>query len=406
MVFIKHLILFVKQYSMQLQRKWLSLPLILLFPILLIAMGTLIIATFFSPQEKEPIRVGLVDLDQSKETKMVVQLIESASQLGSYLDIESMDALESNEQLTQNTLSASIVFPENFVQNLYEGDKVKIHVLGNPQQPTNSQLIKSLIDSVTRHITASQANILTINYYARELGMPKDERDTLLFEQFKEFVFYAMGKDSVVSEETIINQTTSSPVLYFSMASWFITLTVWTFSLFNLLYQEGSVLLRQRMKLYGVTQIQQVIARIIVTIGTVMILFSLSLFFIHYFLKLDLVVNDYIRISGIIFLYILIALKLLALIELLIRSAKFRILLQIMFITFSLFFSGAIIPTIYFPIQFQAVIEGIYAKHAFYWLQEIVLNDRISVVWQPLLLTLIVSTCMLIAASIWKERVS
>src|SRR5690625_7555154 len=113
------------------------------------------------------------------------------------------------------------MFPENFTANLYEGNSVHLAIIGNPQQATESHLIKELLESVTRHISASQANILTINYYAKELNIDVETRNELLFEHFKSFIVYALGIARVIQEQEETNNATASHINYIALAALF-----------------------------------------------------------------------------------------------------------------------------------------------------------------------------------------
>src|SRR5699024_10223301 len=108
-------------------------------------------------------------------------------------------------------------------------------------------------------------NILTINYYASELGMDENERQTLLFEQFNEFLFYTLGKDQILKEEELENIATTSPIQYYGLAGWFIITTAWLLLFYIFFHQEDKFKIKQRMKLYRVTELPQIIAKIVVS---------------------------------------------------------------------------------------------------------------------------------------------
>src|SRR5699024_12448444 len=91
MTFLKLTFLFIKSNLKKLQRKWISLPLLLLFPILIITMIAVIFIMLFTPSETNPIKVGIVNYDESQETKMVIELLESTSQFGEIIHVSAMD---------------------------------------------------------------------------------------------------------------------------------------------------------------------------------------------------------------------------------------------------------------------------------------------------------------------------
>ena len=90
MHYMRHIQLFIKNHLMQLRRKWSSLPLLFMFPVIIVGLAAAIIITYFIPSENETVQVGLVNLDENEQTELIVQLIEHSSQLGSFIEIHSM----------------------------------------------------------------------------------------------------------------------------------------------------------------------------------------------------------------------------------------------------------------------------------------------------------------------------
>lgn len=401
----KHISLFMKNNGKHLWRKWYTLPLLLLFPIILFASLIFILTAYFSPDEEHTIQVGLVDLDQSEETQLVVQLIEDSSQLGSFIQLETMTESKAMRAIKSNQISAYITFPDNFTNNLYQGSSVELPLTGNPKKATESHVIKELLDSVTRHIRYSQANILTINDYMRQMPMDDATRQDILFEEFKHFFFYTVGKDKIINEKDVENQATSQTKQYYGVALWFIITTIWLFVVFQFLIKEESHRMVQRMKLYGVTQLQQHIARIIVTL--MMSGFFSFLFFIviNKLLNWELYIEDYGRIFLLSILYSCLYLVLLACLQTVITDRKFSLLIQSVFTIGTLFLSGAIIPVIYFPLKWQDYLPYVYTTDTFHWFIEIIVNDRFYADYWPLLIMNGMGIMLLLGLSAWKERV-
>ena len=406
MKFLKHILLFSKNNFMQLRRKWLPLPLLFLFPLTLIGLIVIIMLAFFSPSDNmEPIRVGIIDSDQSKETQLIIDLIDETSQLGAYIQLESISETEAIKKIDANELSTYIELPENFTANLYNGTPVTLPITGNPAQVTESHLIKELIDSVARHIRTSQANILTINYYAKTLSIDDASRNDLLFEQFKQFLFYTIGKDKVLNQKEITNIATASPTHYYGIAGWFIVVTIWLFAIYTFLHKEETTRLKKRMKLYGVTELQQVAVRIFTTLFITTVFAIIAFIGFTNFLNFELWKEDYLRIAIIMLLYSILILVTLAIIETVISKRKLCLLGQSVWIGVLLLLSGALIPTLYFPLKLQAFLPYVFSGEAFYWLQEIMLNGRFYADYIPLLLMNGAGFCVLIGLSSGKERV-
>jgi len=405
MYFFKHIWLFMKNNVKHLWRKWYSLPLLLFFPIFMIASILVIFIAYFSPGEEEAIRVGLVDMDQSEETQLVVQLIEESSQLGSFIQLESMDENKAKRAIDANQLSAYIAFPDGFTADLYKGTSLALPLIGNPKKPTESHVIKELLDSVTRHIRYSQANILTINTYLKQLPIGNEERNDMLFEEFKQFFFYALGKDKIIKEQEVDNQATSQTKNYYGISLWFTITTIWLFVIYQFFIQEESQRMTQRMKLYGVTLLQQYIARILITL-IVSAFFSILLFIgVNKLLQWNLYIEDYRRIFLISVLYSSLFLLILSSIQTIMSDRRLGLFIQSTFTIGTLILSGAVIPVIYFPLQLQSYLPYLFTHNAFHWLIEIIINERFYADYVPLFSMNILLALLLIGLSVWKERV-
>ncbi|MFD2627943.1 ABC transporter permease [Oceanobacillus kapialis] len=403
MHFMRNIQLFVKNNLLQFKRKWLSLPLLLLFPLLLTGLVLFVVLQFFMNEDQAPVQVGIVDLDQSEETQLVSQLIEETP-LSSFLELEGMAEEEAKEKIENDDLSAYLRIEQGFTEDLYQGRSVEFPIIGNPSQPAQSQLIRELIESVTRHIRSAQANILTINYYAKQLEIDSEVRSDLLFEQFKEFFFYTIGKDKIVNENQIDNAATSNPLNYYGLSFWFVFVTLWLFVFYNFLSKENTARLKQRMKLYGVTVLQQTIAKIAVSLITTMLLAGLALFLFHSLMDWGLTIKNFGSVMLLSLLYGIHFLVVLGIVDIFVISQKLRLFIQSLISGLFLLVSGALIPTIYFPMGVQNILSYMAPVEALHWMQEIILHNRSYVDSTPLLLLTLAAIFLFVSIAIAKER--
>ncbi|WP_042146277.1 ABC transporter permease [Paucisalibacillus sp. EB02] len=405
MHFLKLLSLFTKNNFLQLRRKWRSLPLLLLFPFLFIGLVSFIFVNYITSLDEKPLHIGLVDLDQSTETEMVLKLLAESSQLGDFLHMEQVSEDEAKKKIAQDELIAYILFPESFTKKLYNGESVIVSVIGHPNRQMESYFIKELVDSATRHISSSQANILTINYFAKQLDMDSETRNQIVLEQFNEFLLYAIGKDNVLDQQVLSNKVTTSPKEYFGLAAGFFILTIWVLSVYQLLFKEQSKEIQTRMMLYGVTELQQMIARVIVTFFLTTFLGILLFIGIIHLLQLDIPLENYARMFVLISIFNLTFLFVLTIIESIIDSKKIRLFLQIGLTAVLMLSSGSFIPDIYLPLYMQDYLQFVFSNQIFFWLEEILLNERIYVDYTPLLLSIIVGAFATVGISTLRERV-
>lgn len=401
---IRNTLFFVKQYNKQLlKKKWVTL-LLFLFPICLIGLLLILIAGLILPAENEPIRVVLVDEDETKESMLLTKLLEEIASDNQFIQVVTLPKKNAESLIEDHTISAYFSFPEGFTADLYEGESVTIPIVGNPSKPTESFVVKELVESMTRLLAAAQANILTINEYAKKVDMPTEEREEMLLRQFMDFTFYTLGKDKLLDEEVIKNVATSSPKNYYLLAGWFTLLSVWLFAFYTVAGKEEHVGMLVRMRLFGVTMWQRLFARMIVALGGGLVLASLTFFVIEQFVRFDLYMLDYLRFALFTFLYALLLLIGIAVIDVWVASRKIMLLVQSVFLFFVIFTSGAIIPTLYFPQAVQVLLPYIFSYESMGWMIDIVLEERNYADFTVMMITAGLGMVILWLSTVSKER--
>lgn len=402
---MKPIHLFLEQHVKKAGRKWYALPLLLLFPVLIIGLLALVAVTFLDQEDEEAIKIGLVDQDESEETEMVSDLLSDTEELGSLLEITPMSEEEAEENIKNDELVSYIVFPEGFTNDLYNGNATEISLIGNPNQPTNSYIVKELIDSVSRHIRAAQANILTMNKYAKDLPMTDGQRNQFVFGQFKDFLLHTMSRDQMVKEHEVTNQATEAPVYYFMFGGWFVIVTIWLLGFYAFFTDERTSGMKQRMRLYGVRDIQLICAKIISTFMLAGVFTAALLWLFQIVDIVELYMEDVGRIISLMSMYSFSFLACLALIETIVHAPKIKLLVQCCFTFIVLLLSGAIIPVLYYPSYIQQLLPYSFSTQTFHWVKEVVLNDRFFAEMLPLGVIMFVSLTTLLAVSWLKERV-
>lgn len=402
---MKPIRLFLEQHVKKVGRKWYSLPLLLLFPIIIIGLLALIAVTFLQQEDEEAIQIGLVDHDESEETEMVSDLLSETEELGTLLEITPMSEDEAEEKIEDDEIVSYIVFPERFTSDLYNGNATEISLIGNPNQPTNSYMVKELIDSVSRHIRAAQANILTMNKYAKDLPMTDEQRNQFVFGQFKDFLLHTMSRDKMVKEHDVTNQATEAPAYYYTLAGWFVVVTIWLLGFYAFFTDERTSGMRQRMRLYGVRDIQIICAKIVSTFILTGVFAAAVLWLFQTVEIFEFYSEDIGRILSLMSMYSLSFLVGLALIETIIHVPKIKLLVQCCYTFIILLLSGAIIPVLYYPAYIQSLLPYSFSTQVFHWVKEVVLNDRFFAEMMPVGVITVISCVILLIVSWLKERV-
>ncbi|WP_332646564.1 ABC transporter permease [Lysinibacillus sp. 54212] len=401
---IKRILFFMTQYLQQLKKKWISLLLLFVFPIMILTLFIITAISFIAPTANDKISIGLVDRDGSNESQMITQFITLLMEENEHVSLEAMSITDAEKGITGDVLSAYIVFPENFTADLFDGSSVEVGVVGNPNRKADSFIIRELVDTLSRYIESAQANILTVYHYAKKVGIEEEEMEELKLEQFMGFTLYTLGKSNMLREEQIAHIATSTPKNYFTLAAWFIVTTIWSVGVYLLLAQQVSPSMAIRLKLLGVTLWHRMIARILTSFLLGSVLSTLACIGVIKILELPLLLKDYTRIMGVIIIYTFIVLTVTAVMDVLIQSKKVSLLVQAVVLGAGIVLSGAIIPSMYLPLFMQEWLPYVYFYEAWEWLVDLTLEERNYISYSKLLTQLGTAVIVLLGCLSLKER--
>lgn len=400
---MRHIFIFIANDISRLRRKWLTLPLIFISPIIFIILLLWMLSSLISFDDGEAMPIGLVNLDESDETSMIVSALANSGELADGLEIQEITQETAEEMIAADALVSYIIFPEQFFTKMMRGKSSELEVAGNPDRQLESYVVSGVIDTVVRHIQNSQANILTINHYAKEFGMPEEDRQALIIKEFTNQFIQVLSSHTLMNEYQT-SQNISTGYVYFVVNGMFIIITLWIYIIYTALVRDVNDKLADRMKLMGATHLIQGFSKVLVT-GTIITAISSILIFIMMELGVfNIVFENILRVIVLLTLHIFITTVVLLIIDWVIPSFKASMVIQLVTLLLILLFSGSIIPRIYFPIYLDPLFNYIYSYQALNWTEEIILNTRFTLQIDILMITLAVFTLMLIVIGWLKER--
>lgn len=400
---MRHIFIFIANDISRLRRKWLTLPLIFISPIIFIILLLWMLSSLISFDDGEAMPIGLVNLDESDETSMIVSALANSGELADGLEIQEITQETAEEMIAADALVSYIIFPEQFFTKMMRGKSSELEVAGNPDRQLESYVVSGVIDTVVRHIQNSQANILTINHYAKEFGMPEEDRQALIIKEFTNQFIQVLSSHTLMNEYQT-SQNISTGYVYFVVNGMFIIITLWIYIIYTALVRDVNDKLADRMKLMGATHLIQGFSKVLVT-GTIITAISSILIFIMMQLGVfNIVFENILRVIVLLTLHIFITTVVLLIIDWVIPSFKASMVIQLVTLLLILLFSGSIIPRIYFPIYLDPLFNYIYSYQALNWTEEIILNTRFTLQIDILMITLAVFTLMLIVIGWLKER--
>lgn len=400
---MKHIFVFIANDISRLKRKWLTLPLILVSPVIFIGLIIWMLSLLLSFDEADKMSVGLVNLDDSDETAMIVSALAGSAELADGLEITEVSESDAKQMIENNTLVSYIIFPGKFTEKMMQGESSELIVVGNPDMQLESYVISSVIDTVVRHIRNSQANILTINHYAREFGMNDEARQDLIFEAFVSQFIQVFSSDTLMNEHQK-TQNISAGNMYFIVNGLFIIMTVWVYILYIALMRDAGSNLEERMRVFGVTYLAQGLAKVL-SIGTIITIASaLFTYGVLMLGGIDLEIENLLRLLILIAAHIFTTVMIMIIIDWIFPSFKISMVLELIVLLGIILFAGSIIPKIYFPLYMDTVFDYTYSYQALSWMEEIVLNGRFTMEIDIIIVTLSAAAILLLILSVLKER--
>ena len=400
---MKHIFVFIANDISRLKRKWLTLPLILVSPVIFIGLIIWMLSLLLSFDEADKMSVGLVNLDDSDETAMIVSALAGSAELADGLEITEVSESDAKQMIENNTLVSYIIFPGKFTEKMMQGESSELIVVGNPDMQLESYVISSVIDTVVRHIRNSQANILTINHYAREFGMNDEARQDLIFEAFVSQFIQVFSSDTLMNEHQK-TQNISAGNMYFIVNGLFIIMTVWVYILYIALMRDAGSNLEERMRVFGVTYLAQGLAKVL-SIGTIITIASaLFTYGVLMLGGIDLEIENLLRLLILIAAHIFTTVMIMIIIDWIFPSFKISMVLELIVLFGIILFAGSIIPKIYFPLYMDTVFDYTYSYQALSWMEEIVLNGRFTLEIDIIIVTLSAAAILLLILSVLKER--
>lgn len=400
---MKHIFVFIANDISRLKRKWLTLPLILVSPIIFIGLIIWMLSLLLSFDEADKMSVGIVNLDDSDETAMIVSALAGSAELADGLEITEVSESDAKQMIENNTLVSYIIFPGKFTEKMMQGESSELIVVGNPDMQLESYVISSVIDTVVRHIRNSQANILTINHYAREFGMNDEARQDLIFEAFVSQFIQVFSSDTLMNEHQK-TQNISAGNMYFIVNGLFIIMTVWVYILYIALMRDAGSNLEERMRVFGVTYLAQGLAKVL-SIGTIITIASaLFTYGVLMLGGIDLEIENLLRLLILIAAHIFTTVMIMIIIDWIFPSFKISMVLELIVLFGIILFAGSIIPKIYFPLYMDTVFDYTYSYQALSWMEEIVLNGRFTLEIDIIIVTLSAAAILLLILSVLKER--
>ncbi|HJE20374.1 MAG TPA: ABC transporter permease [Aliicoccus persicus] len=403
MKWFSHIMLFINNDIKLLLRKWKTLPLLLVAPVIMLVMIAFLAIRFIGDFEEMDIQVGLTNLDEAQETTMIVNALMETSDISEMLTIHNMTVEEAEIAISSNEISANIIFPEDFFADMTGGNSSTVEVVGNADMSLESDIVNEIVATVTKHIRNSQASILAIGYRAAEVGVDEEEVDEMILNLFVEYFVQVMSSSDMLDENLQSNVATNNTNNYYILSVVFVLLIIWSTIISIYLKGETHQRVKTRMKLYGVTELTESISKIAVLIASMIILAAIFMVGLYFFTDiLNLAFDNILRVSALVALFIVAIGGIHILIGILFDNVKTQLIVKLIASILLIVFSGALVPEIYFPEYLAPIFDYSVSHMAVYWVMEIVFGGRFYMELLPIIIAIGVIYGLIVLASLFK----
>lgn len=375
-------------YHSFLYKKWyLLLYLLLLFATIV---GVMMVITYTQTKD-ERFRIGLVDNDQSSETRLILKSIGDGKSIGNNLELKQMPEHKAERLLKQNKLDGYFVLDKGMTDSFYKYGTLPISVYTYDKSSVRSVVIYQLTDSVYSRLMLSMGGIKSY-----KVLYPEASREEML-EMMTDMLFTGLNRNGAFDEQPV---KLYNSYAYYTVSAIFISIYLFYLSLFSVLKMNQEHALLDRLSLLRFSIEKLTFARSIVT------LFYTISFTVFMLLISNMMMNykfEYYNLQTLIMImiiYLILISGLLFFIDCCF-TGMLNILFKAILTIVIILFSGATIPSVYFKGHNDFLYEQPFS-YIFNQLVELLLNNYL--IDQPGCLWLYLVLSALTAFIIWVWR--
>lgn len=375
-------------YHSFLYKKWyLLLYLLLLFATIV---GVMMVITYTQTKD-ERFRIGLVDNDQSSETRLILKSIGDGKSISNNLELKQMPEHKAERLLTQNKLDGYFVLDKGMTDSFYKYGTLPISVYTYDKSSVRSVVIYQLTDSVYSRLMLSMGGIKSY-----KVLYPEASREEML-EMMTDMLFTGLNRNGAFDEQPV---KLYNSYAYYTVSAIFISIYLFYLSLFSVLKMNQEHALLDRLSLLRFSIEKLTFARSIVT------LFYTVSFTVFMLLVSNMMMNykfEYYNLQTLIMImviYLILISGLLFFIDCCF-TGMLNILFKAILTIVIILFSGATIPSVYFKGHNDFLYEQPFS-YIFNQLVELLLNNYL--IDQPGYLWLYLVLSVLTAFIIWLWR--
>ncbi|RTX71221.1 ABC transporter permease [Mammaliicoccus sciuri] len=378
-------------YHSFLIKKWYLIAYILL---LFLAVLAVMIGVNQVNEKDQAFTIGIVDKDQSKETKLILNAIGDGQSLGNDLSIKHYNEEKARQLLSKKKIDGYFVFKDGMTKAFYKNGELPIVVNTYDKQSVESIIILQLTDSVYSRLMLSMGGAMS--YTSLYPSASENELLTMM----TDMLFTGLNRSGSFDDEPIKVFDTFS---YYTISTYFVSIFFFFFSIFSILKMNQKDALKERLSMYHFSYEKLTIVRSVFSLFYTTLWSILGLWVIIHFLKPDFEMYNIGQLSLDIAYYLVMIFLVFLFIDIAFRNILnylFKVLLTLVI----LLLSGAVIPIIYLKSLSAGLIEALPFSIAFNQLVEMLLNNYIIDTHPMYYWHLGIMLVLVISALYWRYR--
>lgn len=378
-------------YHSFLIKKWYLIAYILL---LFLAVLAVMIGVNQVNEKDQAFTIGIVDKDQSKETKLILNTIGDGQSLGNDLSIKHYNEEKARQLLSKKKIDGYFVFKDGMTKAFYKNGELPIVVNTYDKQSVESIIILQLTDSVYSRLMLSMGGAMS--YTSLYPSASENELLTMM----TDMLFTGLNRSGSFNDEPIKVFDTFG---YYTISTYFVSIFFFFFSIFSILKMNQKDALKERLSMYHFSYEKLTIVRGVFSLFYTTLWSILGLWVIIHFLKPEFEMYNIWQISLDIAYYLVMIFLVFLFIDIAFRNILnylFKVLLTLVI----LLLSGTVIPIIYLKSLSAGMIEALPFSIVFNQLVELLLNNYIIDTHPMYYWHLGIMFVLVISALYWRYR--
>lgn len=378
-------------YHSFLLKKWY----LLLYIFLLFIGATVGAAALSHYSEKETtIKLGVIDRDQTKETKLILSAVGNGQMISKGFSIEHYTETEASKLLKSHRISGYIAFDKGMTKAFYNNGELPISVHTYDETSVQSIAIHQLSNSVYSRLMLSEGGIKAY------INLNKKASDEEIIRMMTELLFIGLDRNAAFD---VTEVKTVETVDYIAVSIYFLTIFFVFIACSTVLKMNQEKALQARLNMYHFATEKLLLVRNIVALSYTTIYAILGYFIILKLVDTEIQPYNLLYVGTTIATFLMSIFAIQMIIELLFKGLMRTVILCI-FVLKVLFLSGAIIPTIYFNHLADGFVSELLFAQQFNRLVDLLLSNYI-VDWTANFYSQIIALCiLLLVLVVWRYR--